>query len=1224
MQHHWRQVLVLLVLLVGTLPTMRAETQTWNCYQTTVTLTDDGKLTVSKSKGDGQLTDFTEHMPSPWYEDEFRTRVKTIVIENGVTHIGDYAFWNLEEVTSVTIAESVTSIGSRAFCSCFKLRELTIPASVTRIGADAFYLCQNLLNVYYYANPANITEWTDNGCNDFVQIGTKSTAVHVFNRFLTGYQQKFSGVNVTFIGDLDGNNGPWQSGNCTVTLADDGTMTITKNNGSDGRMDNAQYGDVAWSSKASAVKKVIVSNGVTYIGSKSFSECTNLKEVILPNTLTNISGLAFYKCSSLTTISIPASVTYIGQDAFLECTAMTDVYCYADPTALSWNDSDNNDFKPGRATKCHVKGGMQTVYNQKYGPNSSRKVNVTFVGDLPDDDPTANLAINAENFPDASFREFLHNCNMNNGDYNLSPSEMTLFKQLDVHGQNIANLKGIEYFTNLETLDCSDNNLSTLDLSSNYKLKNLNCSSNRIKGDGMQALIGNLSHNRGKLIIINLDDPNEQNAISTTLILAAQNKLWTVYAIENGQEVIYQGSDMKETWESGDCTLTLLTDGMMVVKKKADNLWGYMDNFNNSGMTPWDSYTSAIKTISISKGVISIGSWSFANCTNLTSISLPDSFSIIEQGAFWGCNNLQRLDLPYTIQNIEKDAFYDCKALTDIYCYGIPDEINWTDNNHNDFMSAKATKCHVKKSYLAKFQQKFSDVNVTFVGDLEDDFNLEVSNNRQKIDDKKSYYWSTFYHPTANYVINSSNAMVYTAQLSDDATSVILKEIGGSGTIIPAGTPVIIRTEFVNYSLIATNSEVTSFGFNQLQGGTGSAVPGAYCLANGANGIGFYPYSGAIGSNSAYFTVPASASGFIGFDDSTAPVIDYPVWVGETHVNSRNKADVLGDGTVNYTPGNGTGTLTFAEPTTISGQHASAKIYARDIDLTINAPKGLTLESTSEGIYINSNGKTLTINGNVNINTTKVGINAYNVVLNGTNNSITSGEEPCIAAEGSLTINGKVTATISNPTAGPISYPAILTMSGITISEGYEITEPKNGQIKQFEVNGVSFTSIAGADGNYTSHMVIAPHKHEWGEWTVTRNAEPGKPGEEIRTCQHDASHKETRAIYAITITGGKASKVQAAEGESIMVTAAEGDFDKWSVTKGKLTIDETSASITFTMPAEEVALEAIFKTSVNDITNDTTSDKEDNWYDTKGHKLNGKPKKKGLYIKNGKVVTIQ
>ena len=98
-------------------------------------LTDEGVLTIT---GTGEMQDWHWSKPSPWLEDK---SVKQIIIGDGVTTIGDYAFWSCPSLTSVTIGNSVTTIGDNAFSDCRSLTSVTIPNSVRTIVKGAFSYC---------------------------------------------------------------------------------------------------------------------------------------------------------------------------------------------------------------------------------------------------------------------------------------------------------------------------------------------------------------------------------------------------------------------------------------------------------------------------------------------------------------------------------------------------------------------------------------------------------------------------------------------------------------------------------------------------------------------------------------------------------------------------------------------------------------------------------------------------------------------------------------------------------------------------------------------------------------------------------------------------------------------------------------------------------------------------------------------------------------------------
>lgn len=96
---------------------------------------DTGVLTIS---GEGAIDDYDENSLEsiPWVS--IRSKVKSIEIEPGITHIGSYAFCREAALVSVSIPDSVTSIGTAAFAGCTELKEIEIPDSVTEIGSFAF------------------------------------------------------------------------------------------------------------------------------------------------------------------------------------------------------------------------------------------------------------------------------------------------------------------------------------------------------------------------------------------------------------------------------------------------------------------------------------------------------------------------------------------------------------------------------------------------------------------------------------------------------------------------------------------------------------------------------------------------------------------------------------------------------------------------------------------------------------------------------------------------------------------------------------------------------------------------------------------------------------------------------------------------------------------------------------------------------------------------------
>ena len=103
-------------------------------------------------------------------------------IPDGVTSIGDNAFENCLNLTSITIPDSVTSIGNRAFYFCFDLTNITIPSSVTSIGVAAFSQCAALTDIVILGSVTVVSDSAfDNSYNlASVKISASVTSIGTY------------------------------------------------------------------------------------------------------------------------------------------------------------------------------------------------------------------------------------------------------------------------------------------------------------------------------------------------------------------------------------------------------------------------------------------------------------------------------------------------------------------------------------------------------------------------------------------------------------------------------------------------------------------------------------------------------------------------------------------------------------------------------------------------------------------------------------------------------------------------------------------------------------------------------------------------------------------------------------------------------------------------------------------------------------------------------------
>ena len=106
-------------------------------------LDDEGVLTIS---GTGAMANWNWE-GSPWYAN--KDKIESVVIEDGVTSIGMYAFGDCSSLASIKLPNSISSIGNAAFSNCSSLASITLPNSISSIGGTTFYDCSSLTSVIY-------------------------------------------------------------------------------------------------------------------------------------------------------------------------------------------------------------------------------------------------------------------------------------------------------------------------------------------------------------------------------------------------------------------------------------------------------------------------------------------------------------------------------------------------------------------------------------------------------------------------------------------------------------------------------------------------------------------------------------------------------------------------------------------------------------------------------------------------------------------------------------------------------------------------------------------------------------------------------------------------------------------------------------------------------------------------------------------------------------------
>lgn len=269
-------------------------------------LNSDGVLTIW---GTGAMEDWDSYWYTPWrnYYDD----ITSVVIESGVTTVGESAFQDCDALTSVKLPDGLTSIGDWAFDNCSGLESIELPDSLTSIGDWAFSECA-LTTVKIPANVIYIGKWAFGYNYELGEItvdaGNKCYASvdgilyeKTNNKLLLCPCGKKGTVTVPD-GTLAIDNSAFYNCGSVTGLVLPGSLKV--------------IGELMFNDFAS-LTEVRILEGVTTIARDAFSDCYNLKSVVLPSTLKTIANHAFYRCTQLSKagVNIPSGC-FVAEKAF--------------------------------------------------------------------------------------------------------------------------------------------------------------------------------------------------------------------------------------------------------------------------------------------------------------------------------------------------------------------------------------------------------------------------------------------------------------------------------------------------------------------------------------------------------------------------------------------------------------------------------------------------------------------------------------------------------------------------------------------------------------------------------------------------------------------------------------------------------------------------------------------------------------------------------------------
>jgi len=271
----------------------------------TWTLDDAGTLTI---RGTGDMADWRNHNYVPWRSK--KNDIKSVIIENGVTDIGDSAFHECYYLESVIIPDSVTEVESGAFYSCHSLTSVIIPDGVTSVGSLVFHDCYSLTSVIIPDSLTYIGANMFSYCESLTSITIPDTVTSIRAEAFFNCE-KLENITIPDSVASIGHKAFYGTG--------------YYNDISNWENDVLYMGKYLVDTKESINGEYNIKQGTVIIADRTFYNYDNLTSIIIPNSVASIGYMTFYSCGKLENITIPDSVASIGTQAFFNCTNLSNI-----------------------------------------------------------------------------------------------------------------------------------------------------------------------------------------------------------------------------------------------------------------------------------------------------------------------------------------------------------------------------------------------------------------------------------------------------------------------------------------------------------------------------------------------------------------------------------------------------------------------------------------------------------------------------------------------------------------------------------------------------------------------------------------------------------------------------------------------------------------------------------------------------------------------------------
>ncbi len=616
------------------------------------------------------------------------TGLTSVTIPDRVTSIGYEAFRGCSGLTSITIPDSVTSIGSSAFRGCTGLTSITIPNSVTSIGEDAFYGCTGLTNITIPDSVTSIGRYAFMNCTGLTNITIPDSVTSIGDeafRGCTGLTSVTIPDSVTSIGSY--------AFSCCTELTD---ITVAKGNTKYHSAGNCLIETATKTLIFGCKTSVIPTDGsVTSIGISAFEGCTGLTSITIPDCVTSIGGGAFIGCSSLESITIP----FVGESKTAS-TGFNQVFGYI----FGYQRESSSSSLVSGATYQYYSGYPSCDYYWYYIPSSLKSVvisdgattipynafyNCTGLTSITIPDNVTSIGPSAFSGCSSLTGVTIPDSVTSIGGYAFSGCSGLTSVTI---GNGVTSIGNSAFYgcTGLTSITIP-NSVTSIGNEAFSRCSGLTSITigNGVTSIGSYAFSGCGSLQKIYIADIaawcNISGLDNLMSSSRTLYIDGEKVEGELIIPDSvtsiGDRAFYNCTGLtsatipasvtsigKDAFSG--CILTKITGPAAIVSSisKQCNSKAVEEVVITSGeISSSFSDCTGLTSVTIGKGVTSIGGSAFSGCTGLTSVTIPNGVTSIGSDAFSSCQGLTSVTIGGSVTSIGDNAFRYCYKLIEVY-----------------------------------------------------------------------------------------------------------------------------------------------------------------------------------------------------------------------------------------------------------------------------------------------------------------------------------------------------------------------------------------------------------------------------------------------------------------------------------------------------------------------------------------------------------------------------